>query len=90
MIIALEAGVRSHGRHQEALFLAVGDIKLELITDCLLRFSNYFTYISLAFLRSLEACGKHLEDRGTLLWVSTHAEPASAPTTHRWLFSSRM
>lgn len=53
VIIALEAGVRSHGLHQEALFLALGDITLQLITGCLLRFSNYFTYIRLAFLRSL-------------------------------------
>lgn len=88
MIIALEAGVRSQGR-REALFFASGDIKLELITDCLLRFSNYFTYISLAFLRSLEAFRKHLEDRDTPLWVSSHAEPASAPTTQRLLVSSR-
>ena len=28
VIIALEAGVRSHGLHQEALFLAMGDITL--------------------------------------------------------------
>lgn len=69
VIIALEAGVRSHGPHQEVLFLAVGDITLQLITGCLLRFSNYFTYISLPFLRILSAFGKHLEDRGTRLWV---------------------
>lgn len=69
VIIALEAGVKSHGLYQEALFLAMGDITLQLIRGCLLRFSNYFTYISLAFLRILWAFGKLLEDRGTLLWV---------------------
>lgn len=53
VIIALEAGVRFPGLHQEALFLALGDITLQLIIGCLLRFSNYFTYITLAFLRSL-------------------------------------